>query len=147
MFLRTFLLIFLLLSVACGKPAGQAAPVGDHAVLEQLAQAYRATAEQFPVAVRGMQPEARRQFVEQVFVRAGYDYPATLVSLAGKIDATNPDHRDLAELLMLPRAGLSDAQLEGLFSATERQALHTLDTTLEASLETTPKTTPKTTLP
>lgn len=127
---RIFIVGLLVLASACGKPAGQPAPVGDHAVLEQLAEAYRATAQQFPVAVHGMQPEAKRQFVEQVFSQAGYDYPATLLALAGRIDATNPDHRDLAELLLLPRAGLSDEQVAKLFSATERQALQTLDAAL-----------------
>lgn len=130
MFPRLFLLIFVMLSVACGKPAGQPAPAGDHAALEQLADAYRATAEQFPVAPQGMQPQGKRQFVEQVFVRAGYDYHATLAALAAQMDATNPDHRDLAELLLLPRKGLADEQLGELYTTTERQALLTIEAAL-----------------
>lgn len=122
--------VLLALLTACAKPAGQAAPVGDHAVLEQLAAAYRTTAEALPVAPRGMQAPARRQFVEQVFTRAGYDYSATLAALAEVVDATNPDHRDLAELLMLPRAGLADEQMDKLFSERERQALHSLEAAL-----------------
>jgi hypothetical protein len=124
------LLVLVGLLVACGKPAGQAAPLGDHAVLEQLATAYRVTAEQYPVAPRAMTPEGKRRFVAQVFSRAGYDYPATLAALAKQMDVTNPDHRDLAELLLLPRAGLADEQVDALFSPAERQALRTLDAAL-----------------
>lgn len=130
MFPRLFLLIFVMLSAACGKPAAPAAPVGDHAVLEQLAEAYHATVDQFPVAPQGMKPQGKRQFVEQVFKRAGYDYTATLTALAAQLDATNPDHRDLAELLVLPRVGLADSQLGEIFSPTEQQALHSLEAAL-----------------
>jgi hypothetical protein len=131
MFPRLFSLILLVLLNACGKPAGQPAPVGDHAALEQLAESYRATAQQFPVAVQGMKPQGKRAFVEQVFVHAGYDYSATLAALAAHIDATNPDHRDLAELLVLPRVGLADEQLGEIFSTTEQQALRSLEAALQ----------------
>ena len=131
MILRWFFISVLAFLSACDKPAGQAAPVGDHAVLEQLAEAYRVTAQQFPVAVQGMKPEGKRQFVEQVFAHAGYDYPATLAALAANLDATNPDHRDLAELLVLPRVGLADDQLNGLYSSTEQQAIRALDAALQ----------------
>lgn len=116
-------LVFLLALVACSEPAGRAAPVGDYAVLEQLATAYREVSQNLPVSPSGMPPEGKRQFVEQVFAKAGYDYGASLQVLSQEIDITNKDHRDLAELLLLPQKGLAESELEKLFSADELAAV------------------------
>ena len=109
--------------VGCGEALKPAAPIGDLAVLEQLAEAYRQTSEQVPVQPRGLRPEARKQFVQQVFAAAGYDYGATLAALAQGVDAANQQHRDLAELLLLPVSGLADEAAAGLYSASEWQAV------------------------
>jgi len=109
------------LLAACGKPALPAAPLGDHAVLEQLAEAYRQTLQEAPTAPRAMRPAGRLIFVEQVFRSAGYDYAATLAALAEGLDAGNTDQRDLAELVSLPFSGLSDAALDEALSGDRLQ--------------------------
>jgi len=107
------------LLAACGKPALPAAPLGDHAALEQLAEAYKQTLQDVPTAPRAMRPAGRLLFVEQVFRGAGYDYAATLTVLAVGLDAGDKNQRDLAELVSLPFAGLSDAGLDELLSGDE----------------------------
>ncbi len=104
------------LLAACGKPTLPAAPLGDRAVLEQLAETWRQTLQEVPTAPRAMRPKGRLLFVEQVFRGAGYDYAATLAALAGGLDAGNKDQRDLAELVSLPFSGLSDAALDEVLS-------------------------------
>lgn len=104
------------LLAACGKSALPAAPLGDYAVLERLAEAYEQTLQEVPTAPRTMRPAGRLMFVEQVFRGAGYDYAATLAALAEGLDAGNKDQRDLAELVSLPFGGLSDAALGEIFS-------------------------------
>ncbi len=104
------------LLAACGKPALPTAPLGDHAALEQLAEAYRQTLQEVPTAPRAMRPAGRLMFVEQVFRGAGYDYAATLAALAEGLDAGDKNQRDLAELVSQPFSGLSDAGLDELLS-------------------------------
>ncbi len=104
------------LLAACSKTTLPTAPLGDHAVLEQLAEAYKQTLQEAPTAPRAMRPAGRLMFVEQVFRDAGYDYAATLAVLAQGLDAKDVGHRDLAELVLLPFSGLSDAGLEELLS-------------------------------
>ena len=113
--LSVIALLTMLLS-ACGKPTLPAAPLGEQAALEQLAEAYKQTLQQYPTAPRSMRPEGRKQFVEQVFRSAGYDYAATLGSLAQGMDTSNTAQRDLAELVSLPFGNLSDAALDELLS-------------------------------
>lgn len=113
---------------ACNGEAPQpSAPIGDHAVLERLADVYREVIQQYPVQPRGMRPEARKQLVQKVFAQAGYDYAATLQALAAPgTDFTNQDQRDLAELLSLPHQGLADTELAALYSDAELAAVRTL---------------------
>jgi hypothetical protein len=113
---------------ACNSEAPRpAAPIGDHAVLEQLADAYREVAQQYPVQPRGMRPEARKQFVQQIFAQTGYDYAATLQALAAQnTDVASQDQRDLTELLFLPHQGLADTDLATLYSDTELAAVRTI---------------------
>jgi len=121
-------LVLLVTLSACGEtPAGKVATPGDRAVLEQLADAYRAVADEYPVQPSGMRPEGRRQFVQQVFQKAGYDHRATLLALAaaGTGKATQ-EHRDLAELLLMPYRGLAGDELEKLASGDELAAVRTL---------------------
>jgi len=104
------------LLAACGKSPAPAAPLGEYAALERLAEAYRQTLQEVPTAPRAMRPEGRRLFVEQVFRTAGYDYAATLAALAQGLDASDKNQRDLAELVSLPFSGLSDADLGEVLS-------------------------------
>jgi len=111
---------------------GKAAPIGDHAVLEQLASAYRTIAEEYPVQPTSMKPAARKKFVERVFVTAGFHYGASLTAFAEHgADVTNQDQRDLAELLFLPRRGLNENGMKEIFTEEELAAIHSIETGLK----------------
>jgi hypothetical protein len=123
--------LLLLLLAACSSQTQPAAPLGDHGVLEQLAEAYRATAQQYPMQPKAMPPEGRREFVERVFKAAGYDYSATLLAMARQgADVTNAEHRDLAELLFLPHAGISNQAMGELYSEQELAAIYAIQADL-----------------
>jgi len=113
--------------LACGNEPQQAAPAGDHAVLEQLANAYRKVSEQYPVQPQAMPPEGRRKFLDQVFAQAGYNYSATLFASANPTTVTaGKDRHDLMDLLLLPTKGLSDEALAKLYPADELVAVQTI---------------------
>jgi hypothetical protein len=116
--------LFILGLEACSNETQKPAPLGEHAVLEQLAKAYDAVGEQYPVRPQSMPPKGRREFVERVFRQAGYSYSATLLAMAQPgADTTNQEQRDLAELLLLPAKGLSDEGLDTLFTDDELLAV------------------------
>lgn len=109
-----------LLLLACSDNTQKPAPLGEYAVLEQLAAAYRTTGEQYPMQPQAMPPEGRKEFLTKVFMQAGYSYSATLLALAdADVLMTNQDHRDLVDLLLLPGKGISDADLATIYSADE----------------------------
>ncbi len=125
------LLAGLLLLSACEKTSNDAAPVGDRAALERLADAYRAVSEKFPAQPSALRPEGLKKFVEQVFQKAGYDHGATLRAFAASGAAmTTQDHRDLAELLLMPYRGVAAGELEKLASGEELSAVITLQDAL-----------------
>lgn len=122
-------LLLVVVLTACENETLPAA-AGDHAVLEQLAEAYRKVGDHYPMQPRTMSPEGRRKFVDQVFTQAGYSYSASLLALAdGAADSTDQDQRDLSELLLLPAKGLSDNLLSKSFSDEEQAAVKRLRTT------------------
>lgn len=99
--------------------------MGELAVLEQLADAYREVAENYPVQPQAMRPKGRMEFIQQVFRTAGYDYTATLLAMAhGDVDTSNQYQRDLADLVLLPQRGLSDSQIKDLYSGPELEAIY-----------------------
>ena len=123
------MLLLVAALTACGDERLPAA-AGDHAVLEQLAQAYRKVGEQYPISPHAMSPEGRRKFVDQVFKQAGYSYSASLSAMAnGSADSTDQDQRDLVDLLLLPTQGLSDKSLSKSYSTEEQAAVQQLRTT------------------
>ena len=133
MWIKTiFLLIIVSLPLACNQvPEAKPAPLGDYAALEKLAAAYRQVAEQYPVQPRVMRPEGRKEFVQKVFTAAGYDYTETLSHMAQQgVDMTNQDHRDLAELVLLPHQGLSDEDREDIYSAEELTSIGAIEAAL-----------------
>ena len=106
--------------LACSDNVQKPAPAGEHAVLEELAAAFRTTSEQYPIQPQAMRPEARKEFLSKVFVQAGYSYSVTLLALADtELSTTNQDHRDFVDLLLLPGKGLSDADFASIYSADE----------------------------
>ncbi len=95
----------VLLSGCNSKPATPvAAPLGDNAVLEKLASAWEKLSDtRLAVSPASLPGDGRKQFLEQVFAEAGYDYSATLKQLASQpLDKGNQTYIDMAELLLLP---------------------------------------------
>lgn len=122
----TVLLLVLILA-ACGESTLQVAPVGDHAVLEQLAGAYRKVSARYPVQPQAMPPEGRKKFLSQVFRQAGYSYSLTLIATAkSATDRDNKDQRDLSDLLLLPVKGLSDEAQAKIYNVDELAAVKQL---------------------
>ena len=112
---------------ACSDDVQKPAPVGEYAVLEQLAAAYRKTREHYPMQPPAMRPETRREFLSKVFAQAGYGYSATLLALSdAELLTTNQDHRDFVDLLLMPGKGLADADLASIYSADELPVVHRL---------------------
>jgi len=107
-----------------------AAPLDDKKALEQLAAAYEKASESIPVSPVQLRSEARKQFVEQVFNEAGYNYSATLQALA----KTNPEaitqyHKDMKQLLYLPHYGIPFEEVKQIYSEQEIQAIQRIDQT------------------
>jgi hypothetical protein len=126
------LILALLVLSACDNGPLKSAPAGDHAVLEQLADAYRNVAQQYPVQPASMRPAGKKKFIEGVFTTAGYSFSATLKAVAKQgVDVTNQDRRDLVELLMLPHKGLTDADMATLYSTEELVAIRSIQANLK----------------
>lgn len=116
----------------CENTSQTPAPVGDHGALEQLATAYRGVAQEYPVQPASMRPAGKKEFLERVFVRAGYHYAATLKAMARQgMNITNQDQRDLVELLFLSHRGLADADMALLYSDDELAAIRTIQAALK----------------
>jgi hypothetical protein len=127
--LRVVMLLILVVSfVACGKETAKiAAPIGDLATLEKLADSYREMADRLPANPRGLMPKEKRRFVEQVFEHAGYNYAATLFALANaQLDPFDQQQRDLAELLFLPQLGADPNEIAAIYTSAELQAIDTI---------------------
>jgi len=133
LFLSLLLLAFIALSSSCNKqPDAQrnkndAAPLGNKEVLESLADAYRNVSAKLPASPGGLTHKGKRAFIETVFNNAGYDYQTTLLHIAGK--NFNPEiqyHKDLAELVLFPQAGLSENDLNSIYSEAEIKAVKML---------------------
>lgn len=114
------------------SPPRKPVPVGDHAALEQLATAYRSVSGDYPIQPASMKPEGKKEFVERVFATAGYHYGATLSTFAKQgVDVTSQDQRDLTDLLFLPHRGLSDADMQELYTDEELAAILTIQASLK----------------
>lgn len=133
LFLVLILAVLSMGLFACeGQEVGKAAPIGDHAVLEQLATAYRSVANEYPMQPASMRPIHKKEFIERVFASAGYHYRATLIAFAKQgADVTNQDQRDLAELLFLPHRGLDENGMKDLYTAEELAAIRSIQADLK----------------
>jgi hypothetical protein len=122
----------LLMLSGCDNGPLKPAPIGDHAGLEQLSEAYRNVAQQYPVQPASMRPAGRKKFVEEVFEKAGYSFSATLKAFASQgVDVSSQDHHDLAELLFLPHQGLAESELATLYSSDELVAIESIQSGLK----------------
>ncbi len=122
----TMTLMLALLLLACSNEPAElrAAPLGDRAVLESLADSYtRVSDEQLSVSPMNMAGEDRKKFVERVFADSGYSYSKTLHQMAlDGIQKSNQLHVDMAELVLMPhRSPRYPVELIDLYSAQELQ--------------------------
>ncbi|WP_455222807.1 hypothetical protein [Kaarinaea lacus] len=125
-----FVIAVLLNVASCGssQPSHQAAPLDDKNALEKLAATYEAAAESIPVSPTKLRPEARKQFVEKVFSDAGYNYAATLQTLAKvKPEAITQYHKDMKQLLYLPHYGIPFEETKEIYTEQEVQAIQIID--------------------
>ncbi len=121
------MLLAILSLTACDEKKQRVAPSGDHAVLEELAAAYRKVSEKYPVQPQAMPPKGRKEFLNKVFTQAGYSYSATLIAMGqAATDRSNKEQRDLVELLLLPVKGLSSEVRAGLYTDDELVAMQRL---------------------
>jgi hypothetical protein len=128
---RTVYLWVMLLAIlsltACDEKKQRVAPSGDHAVLEELAEAYRTISEKYPVQPQSMPPKGRKEFLNKVFAQAGYSYSATLIAMGeAAMASSNQEQRDLVELLLLPVRGVSNEVRAGLYTDDELVAMQRL---------------------
>lgn len=120
-------LLAILSLTACDDEKQQIAPAGDYAVLEQLATAYRTISEKYPVQPQAMLPKGRKEFLNKVFMQAGYSYSATLIAMGqSATDSSNQEQRDLVELLLLPVKGVSNEVRADLYTDDELIAMRRL---------------------
>ncbi len=122
----TMALMLALLLLACSNEPAElrAAPLGDRAVLESLADSYtKVSDEQLSVSPMNMAGEDRKKFVERVFSDSGYSYSKTLHQMAlDGIQKSNQLHVDMAELVLMPhRSPRYPVELIDLYSAQELQ--------------------------
>lgn len=125
----------LLLSIAACDNYGPkvAAPLGDKATLEKLAKAYRTIEEnqQLDGSPLNLAPEKRKKFIEMVFVESGYNYSATLHSLAeNKLNVIDQNIKDMAELLLIPHRATATA-MEDIYSAQELKDVRIIESKLK----------------
>lgn len=129
------LLIPLLLSMmACGDNSTKvAAPLGDKAVLEKLAKAYRIieAKQQLDGSPLSLPPDKRKKFIEMVFAEGGYNYSATLHTLAeNKLNVIDQNIKDMAELLLLPHRATGIA-MEDIYSVQELKDVRIIESKLK----------------
>ena len=124
------LVAVMLLVMGCAQDEEPArpAPIGDKAVLQHLAEAYEKVAEDLPVSPWMLAPKERKQFVKDLFAKAGYSYAATLQEMAAsKWDVADQNTLDLIQLLLLPHANLApSARLEGVYTPQEAAAIRAI---------------------
>ena len=120
---RMAMLLLCMTMAACsgGKTPTQAAPVGDKAVLESLADQYNKLSEDLPVSPWHLKASARKDFVEKVFAASGYSYSATLHQMAqGGWDPNDQNAKALVNLMFMPHTDLHAGDgLKGVYSEQE----------------------------
>ena len=126
---RCLIIIALLFISACGeKDLLNAAPLGDTATLEKLAEAYRAESNNLPATPTALTPAGRRDFLNRLFKTAGFSYSKTLIKLAEiEKNTITKNHRDLKQLLYLPHYDKRIDDLTKIYSQQEIVAINKID--------------------
>ncbi len=127
---RVLLIPLLLSMVACSDNSTKvAAPLGDKAALEKLAKAYRIIEEkqQLDGSPLTLPPDQRKKFIEMVFAEGGYNYSATLHTLAeNKLNVIDQNIKDMAELLLIPHRASAMA-MEDIYNAQELKDIRVIE--------------------
>lgn len=123
--------LVIFISGCSGNQDATPAPLGKLSALENLADSYTQISEQFPMNVGAMPPPQKREFLEHVFKKTGYDYSATIIHMSNStLDKNNKNQKDLAELVLLPTVGISNDAASDFYSDDEMQAIHKIKTEL-----------------
>ena len=130
------LLAVALLLVACSNEPSEltAAPLGDRAVLQSLADSYtKISDEKLSVSPMALKGEDRKKFVIKVFADSGYSYAKTMKQMAESgFDKSNKLHVDMTELVLMPhRNPRFPVDLEALYSIEERQNIAVIERQLK----------------
>ena len=115
-----FWVILVLGACTQDENSGKSAPLNDKKTLEALAQAYTTLSEQLTVSPATLAPAARKKFVGKVFESAGFNYSATLHSLATvESSEVTQLHKDIMELLFLPHYGTRLEETKSIYTEDE----------------------------
>lgn len=127
--------VFAFMLGACGgADTLVAAPLGEKAVLENLAEAYTEVSDsRLQMSPKTLIGKDRYDFVVRVFAEAGYDYSATLRGMAAEgLDNNNALHKDLAELALMPHRNQSaPVQPASIYSSDELMDIAILERQLK----------------
>lgn len=125
-YIAAFIMMLAVVMAGCSaSDSGKAAPIGKLSALEDLADSYTKTSEQLPMNIQVLPASQKREFLEQVFKSAGYDYSATLIAMGqANLDKSNKNQKDLAELVLLPTTALSADALADIYADDELNAIN-----------------------
>ena len=123
---RFWVLLLISMSIGCSEKEAPAAPVGNKAVLEQLARSFENVSQTLPMNPMALTPQGKRSFVIDVFQRAGYSYRATLIAAAETV-VVGQNEKDLIELLLFPLVGIGADEINSIFSPDEIDAVRKLN--------------------
>lgn len=113
-----------------------AAPLGERAVLQTLADAYTSLSNhKLAASPSSMPADKRKKFLNEMFTDAGYNYSLTLKLMASKgFDKNNKLHRDMAELVLMPHRNQRGVRMaiDRIYSAEELQDIAVIERLLNS---------------
>lgn len=124
-----FLVIFSLSGCDTSQPNQYPAAVLDNKeALEKLASAYESVSETIPVSPVNLRPAARKKFVVQVFMEAGFNYSETLHALSQvQAHSITQQHKDLKQLLFLPHYRVKFEEIKDIYTDEEINAIELIN--------------------
>ncbi len=129
------IVLLALFMTACGsgRPLAEGeVPQGDRAAMEKLEASYVKLSQQLLSSPANLAPRERKEFVQQVFSDAGFDYAITLRAIAdGGLDKRKRYHHDLVELLFMPHLANRLDKLSEIYSPAEIEAIEKISLQLE----------------
>ncbi len=132
-YIKNFVLLATALWLAaCGNEPTElvAAPFGERAALESLADSYTLISDKrLSVSPMSLNGKDRKKFVIRVFASSGYSYTKTLRKMAEKsVDKPNKLYIDMTELVLMPhRNPRFPVDLKALYSIEERQYIAVIE--------------------